>query len=200
MSEAQKLAAKASEQTDFPIQANEQVLLELNRFAGTPDGRAFVKKSFDRMKTFEAMIEQKLKEYQLPLELKAVAVVESGVQNLPETKNPTQHGAGLWQFIPGAAQKYDLIDQNGKDYRLDPERETDAALRYLGAMYLQFNKNWLLALMAYNMGEDHVHRAKKSAKSNDAWQLVKAGYQNDKGYLAKVIAVTILMKNPEVLN
>lgn len=199
MSEAQKMSAKASAKTDFPIQMNEQVLFELNRFAGTPDGRDFIKKSLERMKSFEVMIEQKLVEHRLPLELKAVPLVESGFQNLPQEKNPTQKGAGLWQFIPSSARDYDLEISHERDDRLDPVKETDAALRYLGAMYLRFNKDWALALMAYNMGERNVQKARDAAKTNDAWALVNAGYQNDKGYLARVMAVAILMKNPGVL-
>lgn len=79
-------------------------------------------------------------------------------------------------------------------------KETDAAFRYLGAMYLRFNKDWRLALMAYNMGEDHVQRAKDGTQSSDPWKMTRAGYSNDKGYLARVIAAAILMKNSEILN
>jgi soluble lytic murein transglycosylase-like protein len=141
-------------------------------------------------------LDQAIREHHVPEELLAVALVESGFVNLPEKANPGQHGAGVWQFIPGTARVFGMRVSDKADDRLDIARETDAALRYLAANQLRYG-DWRLSLMAYNMGERALDAAILRAGTRDPWRLVRLGYENDADYLAKVMAAVLILKDHE---
>ena len=54
-------------------------------------------------------------------------------------------------------------------------------------------------ILAYNVGEQSVQRAITTSGSKDAWVLIRNGIENDKGYLAKVMATVLILKNPDVV-
>lgn len=194
MDEAKSLAALSSPGNPFPIVVNADVVEQLNRFVGTPDGREFIRGSVARMQNYRSQIEAKIQSYSLPDELMAVPLIESGYENAKE-----KHAAGLWMFIAQTAKHYGLRVDDQQDDRLNVDAETDAAMRYLGANFLRF-QDWQLALMAYNEGESHVQSAIDATGSRDAWKLIQAGYENDKGYLAKTMAAVLILKNPSLYN
>ena len=92
---------------NFPITINEQVVKELNRYVGTPDGREFIRNSLRRMANYQSFVNDKLDQYRLPRELGALPIMESGYQNLSQSPLP-QYAAGLWQFIPQTARNYGM--------------------------------------------------------------------------------------------
>ncbi len=197
MAEAKKMAQEVNAQSEFPIVVNGAVLEQLNRYLGTVQGRQAMKQALQRMGNYRGMVVGKLKSYNLPNELMAIPIIESGYQNLPESQNPF-FAAGIWQFIRSTARNFGLRVDPVIDERLDSELATDAALRYLSSNQLQF-KDWHLAVLAYNMGERNVQRAINQLGTRDAWELIKAGYEGDKNYLPKVMAAVLIMKNPSVL-
>ena len=154
LQEAMTLAEAARKKTDFPITVNEAVLKELNRFVGTPDGREIIKNALARMESYRPLVEGNLAGYGLPRELMAIPIMESGYQNLAQSPHP-QHSAGVWQFTPQTARNYGMRVDKEVDERLNAEKETDSACRYLGALNLRF-QDWELAVMAYNAGEFKV--------------------------------------------
>jgi len=85
------------------------------------------------------------------------------------------------------------------DERLDLEKETDAAFRYLGGLKLRF-RDWHLALLSHNVGENRVQRGIDETGSRDAFELIRAGYEGDKDYLAKVMAAVLILENPSLLD
>lgn len=197
MAEAKRMLAQAKRTTEFPIVLNEAVLRQLNRYVGTPEGRDFMRASLARMENHRAVIEAKLKQYGAPAELMAVPITESGYKNMSEGESGTSmRSAGLWQFIPSTARRYGLRVDAQKDERLDVELATDAALRYLESNYLRF-RDWHLALLGYNMGENAVQKAMDQTGAKDAWTLLRLGHEGDKDYLPKLMAALLIMKNPE---
>ena len=198
MAQAQALAEN-SKDTAFPIVVNDLVLAQLNKYIGTPEGRDFMRSSLQRMESYRHAVEGKLREYNMPMEIMAVPLIESGYQNLAGDKNQATHAAGLWQFIAPTARHFNLIVDAKQDQRLNAALETDAALRYLLMNKLRFN-DWQLSAMAYNMGENSVEAAIAKNNSRDAWVLIRYGSEIDKNYLAKLMAAILIMKNPSTLN
>ncbi|MGZ3772597.1 MAG: M56 family metallopeptidase [Pseudobdellovibrionaceae bacterium] len=194
MSEAQDLVRSAQKNSSFPIVMNDLVLQELNRYLGTPEGREFMRKALARMENYRPAISRLLQEYQLPEELMAVPIIESGYQNLPQSDNKSW-GAGLWMFIESTARNYGLRVDATIDERLNPEILTDAAMRYISANYFRF-KDYQLAMLGYNIGERRVQEGIDKLGTRDAWYLTKHGYQGDK-YLARLMAAILIMKNPD---
>lgn len=198
--EARKLAATTS--SEIPITVNDLVLRQLNRFVGTPDGRKFVKESLTRLENYRAMIERKILQYKMPMELLAVPVFESGCKNTYLQENK-RGGAGLWGFIKKTAIKYGLAvsDDFQTDERLDEERETDAAMRYLKHINFENEKpffDWRLSIKAYNEGETHVQELIKTLGTRDPWELERA--EPREHYLSGLTAIILIMKNPRLLD
>jgi membrane-bound lytic murein transglycosylase D len=196
MDEAEVLADKARKKTEFPIVLNTQVLHHLNAFIAKPSGRLHLRACFKRMEQFKKRISKEIKKQNLPVELMAIPVIESGYQNIHSAGGT---GSGLWSLISSTAIAKGLTVNEKKDERLHIEKSTEVALEYLKSNYKML-KDWQLAILAYNMGESKVRLGVVETNSRDAWVLINKGFENDEGYLAKVMAVVIIMKNPDVLN
>jgi membrane-bound lytic murein transglycosylase D len=196
LAQAKRLAQKAAKDASFPIAMNDHILEQLNRYLGTPESRTYMRDSLARMEMHRKAIEKKLAEYGAPRALLAVPLVESGYRNLPPIDNSI--AAGVWQFIETTARHYGMRVDGQVDERLNVETETDAAIRYLMANHFRF-KDWGLALLAYNAGAGAVQNGIDATGSRNAWKLIQEGYENDKGYLGKVVAALIIMCNPSLL-
>src|SRR5690606_6418699 len=83
--------------------------------------------------------------------------------------------------------------------RLDPERSTQAAARYLAQLHERFG-TWELAFAAYNMGYGALLRSIRKYNTNDYWTLahLEAGLPFETNlYVAKILACAIVAHNPE---
>jgi beta-lactamase regulating signal transducer with metallopeptidase domain len=196
-SDAQHMVDIARRTSEFPLTLNDRVLEQLNLLLGTPDGRAELQDSLLRMRRYQSGINQQLRHAGLPAELNAVPVVESGYRNLPAIRGGMQ-GAGLWMFIESTARRVGLRIDHGRDERLGIQQETTAAVNLLGDLHKHFN-DWNLALLAYNVGERQVEAGIRTTGVRDVWRLIEAGAENDRDYLARVVAVMVILKNPAVL-
>ncbi len=193
LEEAKTMLGRMELDGNFPVEINEAILKELNFYLANQDGKEFIETSLDRKSQYKKIFDKKFKEYKAPRELLAAALAESGFQNLPQEKNPVL-SAGIWQFIPSTARNYGLRVDKEVDERLDIEKETDAALRYLSSLNFRF-KDWRLALLAYNAGENKVQEGIDKTGSRDPWLLIKKGYGGDSAYLSKVMACVLILKN-----
>ncbi len=136
------------------------------------------------------MFEEKLDQYNLPLEFKYLAVVESAL-------NPSARswvGAkGLWQFMYTTGKIYDLKVSSYVDERNDPFKATEAACQYFTKLYSIFG-DWNLVLAAYNSGPGNVNKAiRRSGGKKDYWEIRRHLPRETRGYVPAFIAVNYVM-------
>lgn len=198
MQDAVRMVAAAQSGSAFPLTVNGGVLRQLNRWLATPDGRVSLRDGLRRLQSHKSSLSEQLERSELPSELLAVPLVESGYRNLKPSIDP-RRGAGLWMFIAPTARRFGLTVDSSRDERLDERAETGAALRMFAELHRQFD-DWELALLSYNDGSPSVDAAIRKTGSHDAWRLVQEGVENDPEYLARVMAAVLIIKNPHVLN
>ncbi len=143
------------------------------------------------------MIEEHLTKYNIPIELKYLAIVESAL-------NPTaisRVGAGgLWQFMPATGKLYGLNISSYVDERFDPYKSTEAACKYLKFLYETFD-DWQLALAAYNSGPGNVNKAiRRSGGKKDFWSIKPYLPKETQGYVPAFIAVNYIMSHAPEYN
>jgi len=144
-----------------------------------------------RLDQLRPVVEPILQNEGIPLELASVAVVESGGR----TDALSAKGArGLWQLMPDTARRYGLMVSASRDDRLDAEKSTRAAARYLRDLYQQFG-SWPLALAGYNAGEQALQRAVERAGSSDFLQLssLRLLPQETRNYVPAVLSAMQLL-------
>lgn len=140
------------------------------------------------------IFEQYLDRYELPLELKYLAVVESAL----DPQAVSRSGAvGLWQFLIDTARLLDLEVNSYIDERRDVYKSTEAACRYFEYLYRIFG-DWHLVLAAYNGGPGAVEKAIARANGEtDYWKIRKYMTGQMKNYVPAFIAINYVMNDPD---
>jgi membrane-bound lytic murein transglycosylase D len=132
----------------------------------------------------------------MPLEFALLPVVESAYEPFAYSRS---RAAGLWQFIPDTGARFGLKRDWWYDGRRDVVESTRAALDYLQALHDQFDGDWLLAIAAYNVGENTVQREldfnRANGKPTDFWHLRLPA--ETRAYVPKLLALKRLMAEPE---
>ena len=136
------------------------------------------------------IFEQALDQYQLPLELRYLPVIESAL-------NPTavsHAGAtGLWQFMLPTGKAYGLEVNSLVDERRDPVKSSYAAARYLRDLYNIFG-DWSLVIAAYNCGPENINKAiRRSGGERDYWKIYPYLPKETRGYVPAFIAANYVM-------
>ncbi len=139
---------------------------------------------------YTPIFEQALESYQLPLELKYLPLIESGLNPKAESQ---AGAAGLWQFLVSTGKHYGLQVNSLVDERKDPIRSSYAAAQFLRDLYKIFG-DWNLVIAAYNCGPDNVNKAIKRAGGNrDYWQIYPYLPAETRGYVPAFIAANYIM-------
>jgi membrane-bound lytic murein transglycosylase D len=177
-----------NEASPFHLDCNAQTLNTIKFFARKR--RGFARVVLGRSKLYFDMFEAKLTEHGLPIELKYLAVIESGLR--PQVKS--RAGAlGLWQFMYGTGRMFGLKENSYIDERMDPEKATEAACKYLKKLYGIYD-DWNLALAAYNAGPGNVNKAiRRSGNKLTYWEVRPFLPRETQGYVPNFIAAAYLL-------
>jgi membrane-bound lytic murein transglycosylase D len=166
---------------------------QLNWFQHNPE---FLDRTFQRAQRYLYHVVTEVEARGMPLEFALLPVVESAYE--PFAYSPSR-AAGLWQFIPGTGVRFGLKQNWWYDGRRDVVESTRAALDYLQALHDQFDGDWLLAIAAYNVGENTVQREfdrnKAAGRPTDFWHLNLPA--ETRAYVPKLLAMKRLMAEPE---
>lgn len=131
-----------------------------------------------------------LARHNLPLELKYLTIVESGLNPLAVSKSGA---VGLWQFLLNTCRLFDLEVNSYIDERRDLFKSTEAACKYLQYLYNTFN-DWQLVLSSFNGGPGDVRKAiERSNGKIEYWQLRPFLSEQAQNYVPAFIAVAYLM-------
>jgi membrane-bound lytic murein transglycosylase D len=166
---------------------------ELEWYANNPD---YLSRAFNRADPYLYHIVTELEARGMPLELALLPVVESAFEPYAYSHS---RASGLWQFIPGTGTRYNLKQDWWYDGRRDVLESTRAALDYLQALNNEFNGDWLLAIAAYNCGEQNIERAvarnQAAGQPTDFWDLKLPA--ETRAYVPKLLAMGRLVAHPE---
>ena len=167
---------------------NEPVRKFIDRY--TKRGRRQVSALLGIANFYMPILEQALESYGLPLELKYLPIIESGLN-----PNATSHAGagGLWQFMPSAAKQYDLRINSLVDERRDPIKGSYAAAHMLSDLYKIFG-DWNLVIAAYNCGPGNVNKAiHRAGGETDYWKIYPHLPRETRGYVPAFIAANYIM-------
>jgi hypothetical protein len=144
---------------------------------------------FKRAFRFFPIIEPILKQNGIPDDIKYVALIESGLENVTSPAG----AAGYWQFMKNTATSYGLEISDEIDERLNIEKSTQAACKYFLTAYKTY-KNWTLSAASYNIGFGGLNEHLKTQKVDNYYDL----HLNKETirYVYRILAVKTIFQNP----
>ena len=135
-------------------------------------------------------IERILKEEHVPMDMKYLCVIESGLQNVTSPAGAN----GYWQFMKPTGQKYGLEITDEVDMRNDLEASTRAACRYLKDLKRRFG-GWTEAAAAYNCGENGLDRRLTNQQQTSYYELRLN--QETQRYVYRILALKLILQHPQ---
>ncbi|OGX85993.1 LysM peptidoglycan-binding domain-containing protein [Hymenobacter glacialis] len=175
-------------ETDVPHQFNNAVMSYVTLF--TARNRSYMQRVLERENLYFPLFEKYLKQYNLPTDLKYLAVVESAL--IPTAKSPVG-ATGLWQFMGPTAGDLRLKRDEWIDERMAPEKATEAACKHLRYLYGVFH-DWELVLAAYNWGAGSVQRVMRRTGKKTFWDLYPHMPAETRNYVPTFTAIMYSMK------
>ena len=136
------------------------------------------------------LFEETLDKYNMPLELKYLAMIESALNPLAGSRVGAK---GLWQFMYATGKLYGLNSNTLVEDRYDPIKATDAACRCMLDLYNKY-KDWFLVLAAYNAGPGNVNKAiVRAGGVMDYWAIWPYLPRETQSYVPSFIAVNYVV-------
>jgi soluble lytic murein transglycosylase-like protein/uncharacterized protein YoaH (UPF0181 family) len=144
----------------------------------------------------------------LPEEMAYIAWAET--QFDPKARSPAG-AVGMWQFTAARAHDSGLKVDGKVDERLDPEKQTRAAAKYLANLLAEYGSDsFMLAMASYNRGEAGVRRVLHQIaqepggfrkEKRDFWHLyrMKKLPEETREYVPKVLAAAIVSSDAKKL-
>ena len=157
----------------------------INRYTGSRYGT--ISRILGMSQYYFPIIEEELLREGLPVELRALPVIESALS--PTAVSP-MGAVGLWQFMPTTGKSYGLEVNSLVDERRDPYRATQAACRYLKDLYAIYN-DWSLVIAAYNCGPGNVNKALARAGGGTTfWDIYEYLPRETRGYVPAFVGAS----------
>ena len=180
--------AKIKKMNSFiPIPYNHIVRNQI--IAYTEKMPTFSKKVLALSEYYLPIFEEIFDYYGLPKELKAMAIIESGLNPVAVSR---ARAKGMWQFMYRTALQYNLNINSYVDERLDPIKATHAAAKYLRDAYTIFG-DWALAISSYNCGTGNVNKAIRRAGSKEFWDIYPYLPRETRGYVPAFVGALYLL-------
>ncbi len=180
--------AKLDAVSPFDLVYNEHVKSFINMY--TIRKRESVSRMMGVAQLYYPMFEEVLDKYNIPLELKHLAVIESAL--IPYARSKAG-ATGLWQFMYPTARMYGLNVTSYIDQRCDPYKATVAAAEYLKALHEMFG-DWQMVLAAYNAGPGTISKAiRRSGGKKTYWEIRPFLPFETQGYVPAFIAANYVM-------
>lgn len=149
----------------------------------------FAKRVLGASEYYLPMFEEIFDKYNLPKELKALAIVESALNPVAVSR---ANAKGMWQFMYRTALQYGLKINSYVDERFDPVKSTEAAARYLQDAYTIYG-DWALAISSYNCGSGNVNKAIRRAGSREFWDIYPYLPRETRGYVPAFVGALYLL-------
>ncbi|MEN8816573.1 MAG: LysM peptidoglycan-binding domain-containing protein [Nonlabens sp.] len=158
--------AAINESTPFQIDYNPVLEKLINKKLGYK--RVYMERLMTLSDYYFPLFEPYLDQYDIPLEMKYLAIVESALD--PRIKSRVG-ATGLWQFMFTTGRNYDLEVNSYVDERMDPIKSTIAACKFMSSLYKIYG-DWDLVLAAYNSGPGNVNKAiRRSGGYKNYWNI-----------------------------
>lgn len=181
-----------NEKTPFNLAFNPALEKVINSYLGYR--KKYYPALMAKAKYYFPMFEQYLDQYDIPLEMKYLAIVESALD--PRARSGVG-ASGLWQFMYGTGKQFDLKVSSYVDERYNPVKSTIAACKYLSQLYKIFG-DWDLALAAYNSGPGNVTKAiKRSGGYTNYWNIRPYLPRETAGYVPAFYATMYIFEYAE---
>ncbi|MCE3228533.1 MAG: soluble lytic murein transglycosylase-like protein [Bacteroidetes bacterium] len=180
--------AKLDAVSPFDLVYNEHVKGFINLYAVRK--RESVSRMMGVAQLYYPMFEEVFDRYNIPLELKHLAVIESAL--IPYARS--RAGAtGLWQFMYPTGKMYGLNVSSYVDERCNPYKATVAAAEYLKSLHDMFG-DWQMVLAAYNAGPGTITKAiRRSGGKKTYWEIRPYLPTETQGYVPAFIAANYVM-------
>lgn len=191
-------------QSNVPDEVYLQRIKEMNSFITLPYNdivRNYIILYSEKMQTrmshilglcqyYMPIFEETLNKYDMPEELKAMAIIESALNPTAESRVGAK---GMWQFMYSTAKMYGLHIDSFVDERMDPVKSADAAARYMRDAYRIFG-DWNLAIASYNCGAGNVNKAiRRSGGSRKFWDIYPYLPRETRGYVPAFVGALYTM-------
>ncbi|MBI2721516.1 MAG: transglycosylase SLT domain-containing protein [Bacteroidetes bacterium] len=172
----------------FDLVYNEHVKGFINLYAVRK--RESVSRMMGVAQLYYPMFEEVFDRYNIPLELKHLAVIESAL--IPYAKSKAG-ATGLWQFMYPTGKMFGLNVTSYVDERCNPYKATVAAAEYLKSLYDMFG-DWQMVLAAYNAGPGTITKAiRRSGGKKTYWEIRPYLPTETQGYVPAFIAANYVM-------
>ncbi len=131
-----------------------------------------------------------LRRYSIPEDLKYLMVIESNLD--PQAHSPAG-AAGLWQFMQTSGREYGLEVNANVDERYNIRKSTEAACKYLKALYDRFG-DWMAVAACYNSGPAGIASRMETQLSDDAMELWVPAETSR--YMFRVLTAKLFFEDP----